>query len=292
MELLKPFSLTSPEALLYWITERWNILQKKQDELSKPWSDDPVFQKTYFCNVRREDDKVTKWIRKTYSPYVNDPMFEYNIILARFLNWPDTLGAIGYIKEHNPDMLLIRLDDLAEMGKLWGNAYVVTTHGIRMEKAAYLCGNVLEGAYRSSTAILNATRHVAQGGKTRQLEGAHNALMQLEGLGSFMAAQVIADLKNTTGHPLALADDWWTWSALGPGSLRGMSWFFYNEPGKITKGQFNFGMIKIREYVDSYLPDRIPKFCNQDLQNCLCEYDKYMRVRNGTGRSKRGYSGI
>ena len=30
----------------------------------------------------------------------------------------------------------------------------------------------------------------------------------------------------------------------------------------------------------------------QDLQNCLCEFDKYMRILHGTGRSKRGYPGV
>ena len=30
----------------------------------------------------------------------------------------------------------------------------------------------------------------------------------------------------------------------------------------------------------------------QDLQNCFCEFDKYMRILNGTGRSKRSYNGV
>ena len=30
----------------------------------------------------------------------------------------------------------------------------------------------------------------------------------------------------------------------------------------------------------------------QNLQNCFCEYDKFMRVTEGTGRSKRKYNGM
>jgi hypothetical protein len=40
------------------------------------------------------------------------------------------------------------------------------------------------------------------------------------------------------------------------------------------------------------LPEEILEFlCFQNLQNCFCEYDKFMRVTNGTGRSKRKYKG-
>jgi len=285
---------TPPELFVYWIKERWSILQKKQKGLSKPWSEDKVFQTTYFTNVRREDDTVTKWIRNRWGIYQSENNYELAIILARFVNWPETLNFIGFPFTFNPDHIEKCIEERMQMGvKTWGNAYVITTHGLHMGKAAYLVRNVLQGAYASSTAIRTATRHVAQGGKTRQLEGAYNALIQLEGLGSFLAAQVVADLKNTKGHPLGLADDWWEWCAPGPGSLRGMSWFFYGEPGKIKPNVFTEGMKKIRRYVDHHLMGLgISPFCNQDLQNCLCEFDKYMRVKNGTGRSKRGYNGI
>jgi hypothetical protein len=29
-----------------------------------------------------------------------------------------------------------------------------------------------------------------------------------------------------------------------------------------------------------------------DIQNCLCEYDKMMRLTTGTGRAKNGYPGL
>jgi len=54
------------EQLIYWINERENIRLKKEAGESPPWSSNPVMQVTYFCNVNREDDKVTKWIRDNW----------------------------------------------------------------------------------------------------------------------------------------------------------------------------------------------------------------------------------
>jgi len=33
----------------------------------------------------------------------------------------------------------------------------------------------------------------------------------------------------------------------------------------------------------------MPKMCAHDLQNCACEFDKYMRVKLGEGEPKQLY---
>lgn len=281
-------SYTPPELLIYWIQERYRILTKKQQGLPKPWSDDKVFQTTYFCNVRREDDRVTKWIREHYSRHQGDAFFEYNIILTRFLNWPDTLAAVGYQVCHNPDALLSHLNTLALTGKVWGNAYVITTHGIPMPKARYLTHNVLSDVYKALDGLRHACRVGA--GQPTCLQ-ASMALQQVEGIGSFLAGQVVADLKNTPGHPLSTAEDWRTFVEPGPGSIKGASWYFYGQPKGVSSIDFQYHFNLIREYVDENWPDDVPPIHNQDLQNCLCEFDKYCRVTTGVGRSKRGYNG-
>lgn len=278
-------SYTQPELLIYWIKERYRVLISKQEGLPKPWSDDDVFKRTYFCNVHREDDRVTRWIRSYYSPYVGDDLFEYNIILSRFLNWPPTLDAIGYQKIHDPNRLGTNLGLLAEAGKIWGGAYVITTHGIPMPKATYLCQNVLEGVHRGLDDLRKACRGVSCAAASRALQG-------FEGLGSFLAAQVVADLKNTPGHPLYGAIDRWTFVEPGPGSLRGVSWFCNGDSkSRAMPAYFSRGFAQVRNYVNVGWPKEIPIVDNQDLQNCLCEYDKYCRVATGSGRSKRGYNG-
>jgi hypothetical protein len=40
------------------------------------------------------------------------------------------------------------------------------------------------------------------------------------------------------------------------------------------------------------LPRSMPPLHAQDLQNCLCEFDKYERVRLGEGRPRSNYPGL
>lgn len=269
--------------LMWWIRERYDIFLKKKTGAEKPWSNDPVMQRTYFCNVRREDDKVTQFIRSFYSPHVDHPMFEYNIVLSRFLNWPPTLQSIGYQSDHKPDELNNHLRHLAELGKIWGNAYVITTHGMRMPKVDYLTHDVLEAVYRRSRAVKNWCRGDSGGGTLPLLE-------EIDGIGSFLAGQIIADLKNTPRHPLQYAKDWWDFVVSGPGSIRGCNWFWTGQQSNTNRFWDIFP--HVRQHADLHWPENVPFICNQDLQNCLCEYDKYMRVSSGVGRSKRNYNGV
>lgn len=272
---------------MYWIGEREQVRRKRELGFPKPWSQDPIFQRTYFCNVRREDDRVTKYLRNVWLPRtdVNKPEFELAVIAARFINWPDTLEDIPAPDIYVPDWineveeaLLERADDGL---KVWGNAYVITTRGLRMGKPQYLA-SVLRAAWERLGA-LNSTRQWY--GSPPSLQRAYGHFTAIDGIGSFLAGQIIADLKNHPGHILTQAVDWHDWSTHGPGSLRGLTWFWEK---KITPTTYYDAIYwawrKIADHVEYDLH-------RQDFQNCLCEYDKYMRIFHGTGRSKRSYPG-
>ena len=265
------------DKLVYWINERDAILQRKIYGYPAPWSNDETFRDVYFCNVRREADKVTKWVRDVFhdSEYY---MPEFNMMLARLVNKPSSLEAMDWPF----DLWNLRaIDDFLSVmsqPKAWGGAYIVSTNGRRMPKHEYI-----------RDVLTAALPHFEQVRQATTLAAAHKALMAIQGLGSFMAAQIVADLKNTKGHPLADAPDWWTWCAHGPGSLRGMAWTLEQE--RCTPTQFYSSMPALRDYIDENISLDVGTFCNQDLQNCLCEFDKYMRVSTGVGRSKRKYNG-
>ncbi len=268
------------ETLAYWIMEREHIRISKVHDDPAPWSDDSVFQTVYFTNVRREHDKVTKWIRANYTPEFFGANYELAIVAARIFNRPETLTRISnHLVMFNPPDLINELMDMQdEKQQVWSGAYLISTCGAKMPKSVY-CGELL----REASYILPL-----DGIDTCQR--AYEVLTKINGIGSFLAAQIVADLKNTKGHRLQNALDKDTFAAPGPGSLRGLGWFFER---KLTPTTFMDGLLQVRKYLeDSPARCIVLDICNQDLQNCLCEYSKYMKVKTGTGRSKRKYNGI
>lgn len=209
------------------------------------------------------------------------------MVFARFINWPETIKLVGYMPYHEPRQLEDVLHYVSGQGqKIWGNAYVITTHGQKMGKIDYLCNQVLKDVNN-----LGLSSMLARAGATPTCSNTSRGLQKVDGIGSFLAAQVVADLKNTPGHSLYTADDRDTFVEPGPGSLRGMAWFHYGSPIKINPAGFLAEFSEIRDYVDAHWPQEVPRVDNQDLQNCLCEYDKYCRVATAQGRSKRKYNG-
>src|SRR5947207_15295340 len=83
--------------LARWINERESIRKKKDAGLPKPWTRDPVLRGFRFCNVHREDDSVTRWLKQTWrDPHANDRLLWHAMMIARSTNWPDTLAECGW----------------------------------------------------------------------------------------------------------------------------------------------------------------------------------------------------
>jgi hypothetical protein len=275
------------EKLVYWIHHREEVRKAKEASCAKPWSPDPIFQNTYFTNVNREDDKVTKWIRENITYPHNFLMeecsryYDLALISARIFNYIPVLEELQQpVETHN---WLEHIEEVLRARKLkgekvWGSAYMITTHGKQIDKITYY----LEMFKRISKQPL-ITAHC------NTLKEAHSALMRIEGLSSFLCAQVVADLKNTPEHHLAQAEDWWEFSSHGAGSLRGLSWFWGE---KVVPTTYKKKITEAYELLQFELNrDIIKILCMQNLQNCFCEFDKYMRILNNTGKTKRKDSG-
>jgi hypothetical protein len=115
--------------------------------------------------------------------------------------------------------------------------------------------------------------------------------MKFYGMGSFLAAQVVADVKYTP--LLAGATDWHIWAAPGPGSQRGLNRLVGREvtaPWKAAAEWLGY-LHLVRSELNTCLPAKWEPFHAQDVQNCLCEFDKYTRAKNGEGRPKQLYAG-
>ena len=274
-----------PIDLAYWINHREQMRERKERGEANyvyGYSDDPHMGTVRYCNVHREDDKVTRWMRQNWSTK-DSPVWWF--VLGRMLNYIPTLAYIKkeYVKFENLGMLL-KLRRAAG-NKIFTSAYTISTCGQRMDKINYVigvaaqCREIDEGVGKW---IWEKSYHA-----DNSLRSAHRDLTEINGLGSFLAAQVVADLKNTPGHPLQTAPDRATWCAPGPGSLRGLQ-AFYGRP--VTVRTFASDIAGCYAATLPLVNKAILPIDMQDFQNCLCEFSKYDRVRSGAGHARNKYT--
>lgn len=303
--------------LIVFVVERQTIWHRRYVERTpKPWTEDPILQTYKFCNVFRELDAVTIWIDKHIrKPYKDHPHLWFMLCAARQINWPDTMQELmderawpGAMQVENYNAAKLRKAMLArqERGdKLYTGAYMISGQRANPDRTtqdkAYLT------AYLTLQPLWLDRKGIAPSLMGATLEQAHNILMEYNGFGSFLAAQVVADLKHT--RYLRRADDWVAWCAPGPGSTRGLNRLYNRRREEGVKGkplnkpwaqdEFLGAMFQVRLHLQQALyeadlltGDRKDVLCAQDAQNCLCEWDKYERVRLGEGRPRALFAGV
>lgn len=284
------------ELLEYWMSEREKVRRAKAMGAPKPWTLDPILQSTRFCNVRRMDDKVSLWLLDNWYPKVLDRVEDAGQVLAaagaaRLLNWPDTLEVVitkdrGSWDWHWPDRVRALRAYRDAGNKIFTGAYIINgaMHIGAADKIETVCRQI-DTMYNHGELI-----------DTDSMQNTHANLMRIKGIGSFMAGQIVADLRHVWPGDWA---DRHTWAPLGPGSRRGMAWLegwdgteflpsmrqAYFEEQLSTLRATGLKRKTFRKiYEDRQLEAH-------DLQNCLCEFDKFMRLKTGTGRAKNQYPG-
>lgn len=271
--------------LFLFIRERHNIWLKRQEGLPKPWTADPILQNYRFCNVYRELDKVTVWITKNWrDKHQTNPDVWFAMAVARLFNNPNTLGHLRFPVPFDVDSVQQVLSALKLKGeKIFNAAYIVSTNGMSKEKSSYVVENVLTPLWKA--------REVVRPRKGDSLFHFFSRLTAYRGFSTFMGAQVVADVKYTP--PLYTAVDWNTFAASGPGSRRGLNRVYnYDPESNWTEKTWYTKLIELRMHIsDSISLAQMPPLSAQDLQNCLCEFDKYERVRLGQGKPKQRYNG-
>jgi hypothetical protein len=279
-----------------FIMEREHVRKGKEGRppRPKPWTTDPILQSYRFCNVRREDDKVTRWIADNWRKpigEVGNPDLWFWMLVARLINHPDTLQFIHYKLRMTKKQMWDEERFIAAMHerhatgeKVWGGAYIVSTNGNRMNKAEYIAKFVLTPAWEKRTAMRPR--------KGETLESFCEMLLTLNGVQGFIAGQVIADTKYAD-KTLLQATDWGTFAVSGPGSKRGLNRIFGNDKDKPWNEQaWRKALAELRDATNRTIKKHIGELDAQDIQNCLCEFDKYERVRLGEGKPRSSYPGL
>lgn len=267
--------------LCKFIAEREKVRERKEAGRPRPWTKDPIIGRYRFCNVHREDDAVTKWIAQNWrDPHAGLDDLWFMMVVARLLNQPESLEAVRNTVgvTWRPEKFRAILHARRDAGlRNFNAAYIVSTNGASMDKVDYLVMNVLGPLW--------AARRKLRPAVGEALASYHDRLMRYDGLGTFMAAQVVADMKYV--EPLASASDWWTWAAKGPGSRRGLNRVYGREVDAVWGPEWLEWLQTLHAAVAKKLPNI--RLHAQDLQNCLCEFDKYERARLGEGTPKQIY---
>lgn len=265
-----------------WAIERDKVRERREAGLPQDqWTENWILKEFRFCNVSREDDRVTKWIKENmrdpYDSGPSDTLFRL-LCLARFVNSPRTLGHLfdeGVIDRGTGVIAYDRIKPVMKKLMLSGDepvfspAYMVRSKQ-DTDKAAYVAEVVSE----------------AKLPKARSREGFVKELQESYGFGTFMAGQVAADAAYT--HLLEGAPDHLTWAPLGPGARRGMN---------MALGRFADEKLEQKEYnyVGQAQMERLPpglvagrKLTLHDVaSNVNCETYKYIRIsREGKGRRR------
>lgn len=276
------------DELWHWITERHAIALKRAAGQPKPWTTDPILRQYRFCHVYRELDTVTQWIKKRWrDPHTNDPNLFFLMAVARLLNLPESLWGL--------DTRLLLKGDMAHFKeilhgrqaaglKVFNSAYIVSTNGRKMDKVEYLADYVLTPLWERRAAL-----HPKHFSTLRDL---YDELCQSNGLGTFMAAQIVADLKHSEQYRKAV--DWKTFVAPGPGSKKGLNIVRgrdMDSPWSEVNWLIAFRPLhaKIEKMVEKA---GLPYIDAQDLQNSLCELSKWHKAKHGLGRPKQKYNGV
>jgi hypothetical protein len=270
---------------VYWITEREAIRRRREAGEPAPWTNDPILRDYRFCNVRREHDAVTRHIAKTWrEPHASDPQLWFAMAVARCINWPDTLDELEYPVPWDRDHFKKALSSRMQRGEqVFGAAYVIPNGGGRKPKIDYLADDILHRLWR-------AREHMSpQPGSTLAAYCAR--LMDFKGVGSFIAGQIVADLKYV--EPLRSAPDWMSFAINGPGSNQGLNRIMgHPVDAAWTDSAWQTAFRRFQTLIRPELQRLgLGDLHCQDLQNCLCETDKHLRGTLGEGKPKRRFAG-
>lgn len=265
--------------LMHWIRERERIRIAKDACKPWPWTADPILREWRFCNVNRCDDTVTRWIfEHVIALHRDSPTLWFNLTIARLINWPDSLQALGYFDAWDPERFVAGLQ--GRKGKVWTSAYMIPAGPEGIPKARYLADVTLSSLWDARSRCPIDGRCNSWG---RFLELAR-------GIGGFLANQIVTDVKYSPA--LEHAPDWSTFVIAGPGTSRGLNRIFRRKLGAGWRREDAARrLVELRDAVVEAEPSMVVIMRDlNNLSNSLCEFDKYERVRNGEGHPRVRYA--
>jgi hypothetical protein len=269
------------DALCYWIEEREFIRLARKNGQKAPWTRDDLLMWYRWCNVVRMDDRVSKWLLEWHRRVPEANLQNRLVALAagRLLNWPPTLDELDYpFPYRHEEWTKALLARKAQGEKIFTGAYIING-ALGGDKIIQVTEKVLQPLWEMRKRCPAYPETMLE--MWTYLEGR-------PGLGSFMAGQIVADMRWV--HPELPWSDKMTWAPRGPGSIRGANRLI----GQPLSNSMPYNeWLEVVQRAMGHVAKRLPKIAQRmelmDMQNCLCEYDKYQRLKRGEGSVRAKY---
>jgi hypothetical protein len=296
-EIKDPF-----ERYIAFLIERNKIYHRKTAGEPWPWTTDPILQAYRFTEVYRERDRTSLHYQKTIRNFYGaTPLVLPGTVLYRWYNRISTCDGLF----NEPDVITNR--SVFEM---------YMDHNCYRPEILFNCIKKLPTPHVTGAFIINGAQGYSKGMGVavhfhewcekpwqKQWETWLQSPPTLQemydwlktgatGLGSFMTAQIIADLKYLPF--MQNVPDWWTWAAPGPGSMRGLNVVHGRDlNAKWNEADWLECIQELRKAENERLADYgLGPFHAQDTQNHCCEYSKYTKVMMGLGRPRQVYQHV
>lgn len=290
MSYLEEVNADMLQEFLYFINERHSIFERRlSDTPFCLWTEDSVLKKARFCNVFRMLDRGSQ----ISIDYMN------RISSGSYSELDELTFAFAYRKTNNKAgwSEAISMLGIPDHSNISDWVVEATSIGIELKDQSpyHVCCGVPKGETIISALSKQLSSRLKDGSFDRVIEQKTfddkiDAMLRFERVGRFTAQQILTDYGyGRSGNKQCENDG----VVAGPGSLRGLSLLF---GFRKTIGDTSPDMIKeLRSYVvslESHPVLSVGRFTHDpsymDIQNCLCEFDKYVRFKRG-GRPKRGY---
>lgn len=297
------------------IEERYKIhVLKDVEGKAAPWTDDPILSTYRFTNVRREQDRQSKYL---IDNIVNNPALSLmekmaNIILFRVFNnwdtikdlggpwcWGDITDSKGIKAKVKPKLLKLMEKDPKRL--FWSSAYIQS--GCK-RAWAYPSGDYKGqkgeekehftelrpfhiGAWLVQNEILESCL------EAKSQEDVCEILKLLPGFAGFLAYQVFVDFTYIPEFQFSENE----FTIAGPGCKRGLCKVFKDRDGMTFEECLFWLRDNLAELQPKFKPERfmtdLPEYDRvmnvMSLENCFCEFSKYLRAYNHEGRPRNKY---
>jgi hypothetical protein len=266
----------------YWgfAAERHMVFERRLAGGLGPWTKDPIIEEYRFCNAFRAADRVTQELVAV--AYANPNQRPGDVFLrtvcfrlfSRSQTWrliEEEVGPLS-VESFNAARLGDRLEEALSAGaRLYTGAFILAADpafGHRRKHRNHLA--LLEAMMEAEMPA-----RVAGAGSLREV---YELLLAWPLIGPFMAYQLATDLNYTT--LIDFDEDDFTMP--GPGALRGLSKVFV-ELGDLDPAGAIHWLCRYQDCCEEELGIAPPRLFGRplhaiDVQNLLCEIDKYARV--------------